>query len=115
MKTCYIYIRTASAPQVFDRQNVAPILNQLQTCVNYALQNKYQVLKIFEDIGISGNTFSRPGLGELFEACKETSVEALIVASADRTARSCSTFLSIKNKLKSLGVRIISARGEVLL
>jgi DNA invertase Pin-like site-specific DNA recombinase len=114
MKTCYIYVRTATTPQVFDRQNVAPIVNQLQTCVNYALQNKYQVLKIFEDIGISGNTFSRPGLGELFEACKETSVDALIVASIDSTARSCSTFLLIKNKLKSFGVLIINTQGEIL-
>lgn len=115
MKNCYIYIRTASTPQVFNRDTSASIVNQIQVCLSYAHTNYYEVQQIFEDVGVSGKSYDRPGLNKLFKVCRKKPVNALIVASIDRSARSCTTFQLIKNELKSLGIQIIAARDEILL
>ena len=115
MKNCYIYIRTASTPQVFDRDNSASIVSQIQVCLSYAHKKNYEVQQIFEDVGVSGMTYDRSGLSKLFKVCRKNPVNAVIVASIDRSARSCTTFQLIKNELENLGIQIIAARDEILL
>jgi len=86
---------------------------QRQALREYAEQNGYELVRIFEDEGVSGGVENRPGLAELFdfiEAKENKSVVAVLIYKLDRLARDLYIQEHLIKKLEGLGCRLISTK-----
>lgn len=63
------------------------ISNQKTLLTNYAKKNGFKNIKVFIDDGISGVTFNRQGLKEMFKLIETNQVSALIVKDMSRLGR----------------------------
>lgn len=115
MKTCYIYVRTATVTQQeLTSEHSEAINEQILICQDYAKKHNYKVLEVFTDIGISGNTLKRTGLQRLLTYCKKQSPAMVIVLRIDRISRNVADFSKISKGFKEKDIKLISvAEGEL--
>jgi len=86
---------------------------QRQALKEYAKQNGYELVKTFEDEGVSGGLEDRAGLAELFnflEDKENKEVEAVLIFKLDRLARDLYIQEHLIKKLESLGKGLISTK-----
>jgi DNA invertase Pin-like site-specific DNA recombinase len=88
---------------------------QRNALMEYANVKGYDLVKIFEDNGVSGGLERRPGLAELF-AYLETNkdVKAVVIYKLDRLARDLYIQEHLIKKLESLNVVLISTKERDL-
>ncbi|GEM_PF-1893113 len=65
-----------------------------------------ETLEEFMDNGVSGNTADRPGLAGLLAFCEKNPGMVVFVESADRLARSPTTYAVIEKLLRSAGAEV---------
>lgn len=107
------YIRVSTEEQV---RNGMGLEIQEKDLTEYAKNNKVELLKIFEDAGVSGanDVTKRKGLNKLLEYCKKNAVNQVLVTKMDRLARDVYIQLWIEKELKICDVEIISINEDNL-
>lgn len=86
---------------------------QRQALKEYADAKGYELVKIFEDEGVSGGLEDRAGLAELFsflEDKENKGVEAVLIFKLDRLARDLYIQEHLIKKLEALSVGLISTK-----
>jgi DNA invertase Pin-like site-specific DNA recombinase len=105
MKRAGIYVRVSTADQHVE--------SQLYDLRELAKQRGFQVVKEYEDRGISGSKARRPGLDALMADARKKRFDVVLVAAFDRLARSTKHFLEVIDELSALGIEFISAREGI--
>jgi DNA invertase Pin-like site-specific DNA recombinase len=75
-----------------------------------ARQRGWEVVRVYEDSGVSGTERSRPALDALVADCKAGKVDVVVVWKLDRLARSVVHVCSLAESLASWGVGLVSVR-----
>jgi DNA invertase Pin-like site-specific DNA recombinase len=98
MKRVAIYLRVSTTKQDTD--------NQLRELEGVAGRSGWDVVRIFEDAGISGakGRDKRPGLDSMMRAVNSKRFDMLLVWSVDRLGRSLTDLLGILQGLQEKGV-----------
>jgi DNA invertase Pin-like site-specific DNA recombinase len=105
MKKAAIYARVSTADQHIE--------SQLYDLRQLAEQRGFQVVKEYEDKGVSGLKARRPGLDALMADARQRKFSVVLVAAFDRVARSTRHFLHVVDELDSLGIEFVSRREGV--
>jgi DNA invertase Pin-like site-specific DNA recombinase len=112
MKTkAFSYLRVSGKGQIdgdgFKRQQ--------DRIAKYAKANRLEVVQEFRDEGVSGTkeALDRPGLTDLFVAIKANGVRLVVVENATRVARDLMVSEIILAEFRKLGVKVVSADGDV--
>ena len=105
MKRAGIYVRVSTADQHVESQ-----LYDLRALAN---QRGFQVVKEYEDRGVSGSKARRPGLDALMADARRKRFDVVLVAAFDRLARSTKHFLEVIDEFNALGIEFISAREGI--
>lgn len=86
---------------------------QRQALKEYADAKGYELVKVFEDEGVSGGLENRAGLAELFDFLEEKEnkgVEAILIFKLDRLARDLRIQENLIYKLKERGKTLLSIK-----
>lgn len=105
MKTAAIYVRVSTADQHVE--------SQLYDLRELAEKRGFEVVKEYQDCGVSGRRARRHGLDSLIADARQKKFSVVLVAAFDRVARSVKHFLQIMDEFDSLGVVFISRRENV--
>ena len=104
-KRAAIYARVSSSDQHVE--------NQLLDLRKLAAQRGFEVVREYNDRGISGSKAKRPGLDAMLADARRGEFSILLVAAFDRIARSTKNFLEIVDELQGLRIEFISAREAI--
>ena len=78
---------------------------------DYCVSHGYEIVKWYEDRGISGAKEDRPAFNEIL--CGDLGeAQALIVAKSDRIARDVYIYFAYKNELRKKGIDVISVAED---
>ena len=104
MNTAIGYVRSN-----YEELNTS-VAEQEKIIRNYAEENGDKILEVFVDKGKSRKTFSRKGLQAMLKYIEINflKVKLLIVSDITMLSRNTDEFKSIKDFLKSKGVKLIS-------
>jgi DNA invertase Pin-like site-specific DNA recombinase len=105
MKRAGIYVRVSTADQHVE--------SQLYDLRALADQRGFQVVKEYEDRGVSGSKARRPGLDSMMADARRKRFDVVLVAAFDRLARSTKHFLEVIDEFNALGIEFISAREGI--
>ena len=105
MKAAAIYVRVSTADQHVE--------NQLYDLRELASRRSFEVVKVYQDCGVSGRRARRPGLDALMADARQHKFAVVLVAAFDRVARSTRHFLQVVDELDSLGIGFISRRERI--
>lgn len=109
MKNAVAYVRMST-----DKQDYS-INSQKRTILEYAKNKKYNIIKFFEDSGISGREAEkRPAFMEMIEESKKGYFKYVIIYDSSRFARNLEQSLVYKSILKKNGVTLISITEPTL-
>ena len=102
-----IYVRVSTVEQAEFGYSLA---SQEQICRDFALRNKYEVLKVFIERGESAKTANRTELNNMLRYIKanKDKVDALIVYKLDRLSRDMLDSLNIRITLDKLNITLKS-------
>ncbi len=81
---------------------------QREEITEYCKDQKYKLIGIYEDAGISGATLDRPALLSLLDSAKEGEFDIVIVYRLDRLARDLFAELFIEKELEVSEVKLYS-------
>lgn len=104
MKTAIIYRRVSTDHQV---TNGYSLQNQQQLLTAYCHNNNYNIIEL-SDNGLSGTSNKRPGFNKLLELVKSKKVDAVVVYSLSRFARSLKDTLQAVELFKKHSITFIS-------
>jgi site-specific DNA recombinase len=105
MKKAYEYRRISTS-----EQSNWSLSGQGNVNARYAAQYDIEIVKVFEDDGVSGATFNRPGWKALMKALKNREAEFVIVCKYDRLGRNVVEALTYLADIESKNdVRVLSA------
>lgn len=96
-----------------DRQTEQSIDGQLRECREFAQREGIIVIGEYIDRAISGTTANRPEFQRMIQDSKNQLFQAIIVYKLDRFARNRYDSAMYKAKLKSNGVRVLSAKEHI--
>lgn len=105
MKKIAIYLRVSTSHQTTDLQK-----NDL---IEYASQRRFEVYKIYSDIGISGAKENRPSLDQLMSDARKRLFEVVLVWKFDRFARSTKHLSFALDEFHNLGIDFISYQENI--
>lgn len=111
-KKAYGYIRVSTEGQA----DGASPQTQKDAIQAYADRNNIEVIRWFDDLGISAKTAHRPGLQELIKAAKEHKgeIDYLIVYNVSRISRSVNSYMAdIGRELSAYGVALRSTLENI--
>jgi DNA invertase Pin-like site-specific DNA recombinase len=100
-----LYLRVSTTDQSLDLQR-----NEL---TDFAKARGWQIVKTYEDFGVSGTTANRPQLKELMRDARARRFDVLCVFKLDRFARSLKDLVSMLQELSDLGVQFVSLRDQI--
>src|SRR3989344_7128350 len=95
-----------------------------QSCEDQSTINKRFIASInkklatngsFRDEGVSGSTLDRAGLQDLLIRCQEDkSIYAVVVTESDRAARGNLSYITLREALKKLGLKLIAVTQPMI-
>jgi DNA invertase Pin-like site-specific DNA recombinase len=100
-----IYCRCSTAQQSLEIQ-----LHDLRT---YSDARKFNLVEIFEEVGVSGSKQARPELNKLLKLVRQRKVEYVLIWKLDRLGRNTSHLLSMIDEFESLGISLISFQETI--
>ena len=100
-----IYVRVSTADQHVE--------SQLYDLRELAAKRGFEVVKEYEDRGISGSKARRPGLDALMADARRKRFDVVLVAAFDRVARNVRHFLEVLDELNHLGIEFVSLRENI--
>ena len=106
-----IYVRVSSAAQVAKGHGAE---SQATRCEHYAQLKGYEVLKVFEDKGVSGSLIERPGMQRMLAYLRQHRGEGIRVLIDDisRLARGLEAHLALRAALIKVGAELESPSVE---
>ena len=107
MKKVIGYIRVSTEYQKVKGNSVN---NQIQSIQNYCRINELELVKIYEDNGISGMSNKRIGLNDMFDNIKNSDIDGLIVYSLSRLGRKLKDVIDFIDVLSKNDIRFISLK-----
>lgn len=99
------YIRVSTENQVEEGLSLEI---QREEIIKNCDDNRYELIQIYEDAGISGSTLDRPALLSLLDSAKAGEFDMVIIYCLDRLARDLYTQLFIEKELEVAGVGLYS-------
>ncbi|MFR4986935.1 MAG: recombinase family protein [Lachnospirales bacterium] len=109
MKKAVAYVRMST-----DKQDYS-IESQKRTIREYAKKNNYNIIKYFEDKGISGrDAEKRPAFMSMIEESKKCTFDYVLIYDSSRFARNLEQSLIYKSILKKNNVDLISITEPIL-
>src|SRR5271170_8343057 len=105
MKKAGIYVRVSTSDQHVE--------SQLYDLRELASRRSFEVVKVYQDCGVSGRRARRPGLDALMADARQDKFAVVLVAAFDRVARSTRHFLQVVDELEGLGIAFISRREGI--
>lgn len=112
MLRCAVYTRQSVANA---EQDLTSCDVQRERCENYIRAMQYEgwqpLDEHFDDLGVSGAEFSRPGLDRLKSWCVQERVDVVVVARLDRLTRKMSHWVELADWFKQVGVEIVLLEG----
>lgn len=100
-----IYVRVSTADQRVE--------SQLYDLREFATKRGFEIVKEYQDCGVSGRRARRPGLDALIKDARQRRFSVVLVAAFDRVARSVKHFLQVMDEFDHLGVVFISRRENI--
>ena len=101
MSKAAIYVRVSTGQQAEEGHSLA---NQKDACAKYAKENRLQVVKTYEDAGVSGTTDDRPAMQR---ALKEThGFEHLVIYDSTRLGRETNVNQTLRRIFSKASVQI---------
>jgi DNA invertase Pin-like site-specific DNA recombinase len=100
-----IYVRVSTADQHVE--------SQLYDLRELAAKWGFEVVKEYQDCGVSGRRARRPGLDALTADARQKKFSIVLVAAFDRVARSVKHFLQLMDEFDNLGIVFISRREDI--
>lgn len=111
MKRAVAYCRVSTEGQVGE--NKFGIDSQMDMIKEYCEKNGIEVVNWYIDEGVSGAEKKRPALSRLLDGeVTNPPIDCVIVAKADRLARSVELYYGFKTKLREMGLDIISVKED---
>lgn len=108
MMKAVIYARYSS-----DRQRDVSIDQQVKHITQYAEHAGYEIVSTYTDRALTGRTDARPGFQQMMKDATKRQWKYIIVYSLDRFSRDKYDNVLYKHKLKSYGVKVISATEPI--
>ena len=108
MKNAVIYARFSS-----HRQDEQSIEGQLHVCYDYAAREGLTVVGEYIDRAISGRSDDRPDFQRMISDARKRAFDYVIVYKLDRFARNRYDSAVYKHKLKTCGVKVLSAMEAI--
>lgn len=87
--------------------------NQEEIVVGHMEKNGHTIIDIIMDDNYTGMHFDRPGIKRMFELARSGEIEAVFVKDLSRLGRHRTLTLDCIDKLKLLGVRVISVTENI--
>lgn len=102
--TQVLVVKQAVAYIRVSREDENPA-NQIHAIMQWARENGYQVVGVFQDVAVSGavDPFQRPGFKTMLEFMKATGVNTIIVAELERLTRDVEHFEKLRDLKSVLG------------
>ena len=100
-----IYVRVSTADQHIE--------SQLYDLRELAAKQGFEVVREYQDCGVSGKRARRPGLDALIADARQKKFSVVLVAAFDRVARSVKHFLQVMDEFDTLGITFISRRENI--
>jgi len=97
-----IYCRVSTR----DKQDIN---TQIEFLKEFAERNKYEIFKIYSDIGESGKKDSRPQFDLMIDDMRRGLFDAILVYKLDRIGRSLSHLVKLFEEFNSKNIKFISA------
>ncbi len=105
----YAYARYST-----DKQTDNSIEQQFEEINKYAKNKNYNIINYYHDSAASGQKDSRENFQKMIDDCiRKKEVEAILVWKLDRFARNRYDSAMYKNKLKNVGIRVISITQKI--
>lgn len=92
-----------------EKQTELSIEGQLDVCYRYAQDNNYNIIAEYIDRAESGRTDDREQFQQMMHDAQLGTFEVVIVYKFDRFARNKTESVVNKNRLKKLGIKVVSA------
>ncbi len=107
-----IYIRVSTTEQAELGYSLKA---QEQLCIDYAIRNNYEVLKVFTEKGESAKTTNRTELKSMlaYIRANKNKIDALIIYKMDRLSRDIYDSLTIRLMLKKLNIDLKSVTEPI--
>lgn len=87
---------------------------QFKECYEFAKRNDYNVICEYIDRALTGTTDKHPDFLRMIEDSKEKAFKYVLVYQLDRFARNRYDSATYKAKLKKSGVRVLSAKENII-
>lgn len=107
-KKAVVYARYSS-----HNQREESIEGQLRVCHQYAERMGLEIIREYTDSAISGRTDNRPSFQQMMAEAPRLKYDVVLVYKLDRFARNRYVSATHKNKLKKLGIRVVSATETI--
>jgi len=105
MKRAALYLRVSTLDQHPETQ-----LHDLKQLVE---QRGFEIAEVYTDHGVSGTRAKRPALDRMLADARRGRLQAVMVWSCDRLARSTRHFLEVLDELGRLGIEFLSFRENL--
>lgn len=102
-----LYVRTSTELQEKGLDS------QLRAIQGYCEQKSIREFEVFQDFGFSGSKLNRPGLDALMAKVRSREIDAVIVYSFSRFARSTKALILALEEFSKLGVAFVSITEAV--
>jgi len=100
-----IYVRVSTKEQAVE--------SQLYDLRELAAKRGFEVVREYQDCGVSGRRARRPGLDALIADARQKKFSVVLVAAFDRVGRSVKHFLQVMDEFDSLGIVFVSRRENI--
>lgn len=107
-KAC-IYKRVSGVQQV----DGASLSVQEERLRAYAIAQGWDVVKVYEDAGLSGARTDRPAFQAMMESAKSGDFDVILVYKLDRLTRSVKDFHDLADRLESYNVSLVSVTQSI--
>ncbi len=107
MKKVIGYVRVSSESQMLRENSIS---NQKQFIREYCERFNYELVDIYEDLGVSGLRDDRIGLNELIDKVKKSECEGVVVYSLSRLGRKLTKVIDIIELFKKKNIEFISIK-----
>ncbi len=104
-KRAALYVRVSSGEQNTGAQERA--------LREYVQRRGWKLQHIYRDQGVSGASSNRPALNELMKACRQRSIDVLVVWKFDRFARSLKQLMAGLETCRALGIDFVSVTESI--
>jgi site-specific DNA recombinase len=111
MKTGITYRRVSTDEQAKHGYSIEAQKNNCADCAN---KLDYKIVEIFTDEGESATAADRPQFQAMLNYCEDHPVDAIFVWHTDRFARNENDHFFYKDKLKKLGITLISVSQPMI-